>query len=863
MRRQHSCEPTRPPSTPRKPSTANEATPTTVALYRDTAPHAIVNLPNAIPPRTREPTPAQFLVTWPPAPTLTATITPDTGAHTLSYPSACKHCAATLRWPSSRSRPPFTICDNCYLSAYATPRQLPRPSLPTSLTSSTVSGPARLNTTTDNIRPLCVDDYRWASVRQHPTNTDTILVCRYNLPIASLPLRQARYIRAIILASSPPLSVKYRINENDVAAHIIAICITAPPNLWPTAPDSNFRGDQHTFMSWTHLLEPGALRPASLPRTLGPLHFADPSTSAYQSVASYNSPLNANNHDKLLHKHPMRAFLYNNINCGFPLLSEPPVKFRAPRADAFNTPSPALREQELVEINNNCVIEAADAQWLTVPLRFAPWIESRRNGKSRGITDLSFGDNSTNACATRTPLMPSRLASWQAVAGRILYLKSLDPYRPVALAKLDASRAFRQVALAIRDFWKTAQIFSGRRIVHVRLPFGATNSVDLMSQSLSAVQDLAAELFGIFVQSYVDDQIIIDYADTIDQSVNRVRRLWQLLGWLVNAVKFETEGKPATSKDFLGVQINTVNCSVSITPKRLKSLHQLLHDWTSGAITPTPKRLMSLAGTLNFVSTVIPFGKTFLTRLYSAASSADPYISESVAVDLRWWQHALTAFNGTASFAPLSPDTPVVHVSTDAAKSGWGVVSPLTKEWAAGAWTQSEIDNSSTAHWEGGAVVIACDLFGTTAQRGLLVVHSDSIACVNVFNNCRAYDARLLTLLRCAVILQLKHGFRLVLEHIPGVHNVLADHSSRKHCLPPGHDSWTRLRPTRQARLLGGALLSASPTPPSPALCHTAPQSTTSTSTADSTDINRSPSLPWILWNRLHWVNPDMAAFST
>lgn len=796
------------------------------------------------------------IIPWPPERTPTSFVP---GACSFNTPTQCKHCHTPLSFPSKAPRLPYTSCCKCALVAFISPRTiLPQSDPHARLDPEGITPP--LSAVQQPI--LCVDDYRWSAVRHSPVSPNTISLLRYEQVIASIPLRQARYWRSLILNSLPKLSLSFRVNEVDVAAHMLAIFLNTHPHDQPQPPTEQFRGDQHQFMSANHLLEPGFLRTACLPKALGDVFFADPAVSAYADIRDFKSPLRAVFGRTNLRSHPASSFMFNGVVCGFPTGGHPPQRFRQTRVDhSALAADPRLVEQENVEIAAGAVIDASD--WpSSVPIRLAPWFGVEKNGKIKGVCDLSWGTDSLNHSTRRAPLLPARLADWNRVALRILYLAEQCPGREIHLAKLDVRRAFRQVPLPLRDFWKAAHIFQGKRYVHTRLTLGATCSVDSMSVGISAIQDLAA-LEGIFAESYVDDQLIVSYADTIAADIAFVRSLWIKAGWPFNDDKFAAEGFPTPVKDFLGILIDTKNFTASITEKRQASLSKLLKEWLEPDFRPTLKRTQVLAGTLNFVASVIPMGKTFLKRLYTSEDANLPSLSTTLRADILWWQAAVTNFNGTASFAPLAASAPTIHIATDASGSGWGAVRPDTCEFASGLWSPRERHHSSTAHWEAAAIVFACELWGPQATGGLLVVHTDSMASVAVLSRYVAHDTRMYALLRHAVRLQILHQFRLVTPHIAGSLNSLADFASRHNALPPTHSSWTKLQLAPLARTIGGVLRTDSPKLLNPVAAPTALPPITSVGTASPTSSTPKRILPWILWNRLRWTNPDKVVFST
>lgn len=855
----------------RRPSLAPNVSPGNAALTSSVSnPRKVINIIRSTARRSlhhSDPAPALALptalptpmVTWPlPRERPTREDTIDTpGTNTLFKPVVCPHCTALLHWSNAAPIQPFTNCGRCAMSISMSIRTIQRPSahdLPHHDRPAILLSPEQIR---QQPRALHTDDFRWTTVRQHPHRTNSVYVFRGETVIAHIPLQQARYMRALLLASWPTTSSTFRVNENDVAAFICAITLSQPPDQWPSPHQTaTFPGDCHVFMSFEHHAEPGFLRPAILPSSSIQPHWADPSTSAYTDVTHLGAPLSALEYDTLLQGHPLRGFITNNIRCGFPLLAEPPrTTHRITLVDYPLNSDPRTHQQAQFEFDDQAFLSTAD--WpTTVPLRFSPWIPIEQKAKVRCISDLSIGEDSTNRHTRRKPLLPARLASWPIVAKRINYMAKQRPGVNICMAKFDVSRAFRKCPIPVRDFWKTAHTVLSQSVVHTRLPFGATCSVDNMSTLVSAVQDVVAAQHGIFTQSYVDDQIIIDYEDAIDQSVDIVAKIWATVGLPRNVEKFLKEGKPATVMEFLGIQLDTIKRTASITQKRLESIRALLDEWATGKVRSTPRRIKSLAGTLNFVATVIPFGRVFIQQLYKWADNNHHqcYIPTVAMNDIKWWQQAVHQFNGAASFQPANLSSTTMTLATDAAKAGWGIVNANAQQFAAGSWTTFELTASSTAHWEAAAIALACALYGHTVSSGFLVIQSDSSAATAVFNGLRASDARMTNILRYAVLLQLRHSFRLIVQHIPGVTNTLADSASRRHCLPTSHEHFQKVDVPATARQAIWKLLAASPTQPNLGLDLAPLPSATSTGTAQRCDTTPVPTLPWIVWNPIHFT---------
>jgi hypothetical protein len=383
-----------------------------------------------------------------------------------------------------------------------------------------------------------------------------------------------------------------------------------------------------------------------------------------------------------------------------------------------------------------------------------------------------------------------------------------------------------------------------------------------MSMGVSAMQDIVSLLMETFVASYVDDELIVEVKSKFDAAFGALRTCWGIVRWPINSKKFATEGTACTSTTFLGVLLDSVRCTASITPKRVASILKLLNSWLAKSIQPSQKAFQSLAGTLNFISEVIPFGRVFAKRFHNPANwnnSISPWLVE----DLRWWAAAINKYNGTACFKRIYANLyPHRHVATDAAKFGVGMVDPLALEWASDVWSDEE-RSSNIAAREFAGILLACALWGPSVAGGFLFVYSDSFASVAVLTNCAAHDVLLTSLLHVAANLQLRFHFRLVVRHIPGVLNGLADQASRSKVQHPVFKRYKQLpipQPLRSR--IGTMLLSGLPLPANLEASSTGQQKELSMSTAGQTATRPQPILHWILWSSLRWDPPNMDVFS-
>jgi len=813
---------------------------------------------------------------------------------TVHRPSTCKHCQAPLTW--TRAAAYYAVCTTCQLTTTITPRRCP-PAVMSPLLAADATLCRIAVTSGLDLRPLASDlpagrhvvalranhavDSRYAGIHQHPYDADVCVVVRQHVPIAALPLRTARRLRADVIARWSRAAPCTRVNENDVASEILAVCLAAPPSSTradavPTldsivanspARGRRFLGDTHVFAPWGTLFEPGFLRPATLPRSLltmtSPLVHSkaylaantDPSTSAYAPIDAYGLSVDADAHRRLLGTidHPLACQLVNCLRFGFPLLATPPLTTSTvtyPPAPLDCCPAAVAAAD--ADIARGGIADVID--WPgTTPTRISPLFH-RPKGDSdvRAIPDMSAGYPSVNACTRRNGLPPPRLVTWPRIARRILYMRGLRPGVPLRVAKVDLRHAYRHLGIPLRDRWMTLHRLhshGGRLVCHQALPFGACASCQHMAAASAAVEDLLAAQSSIFAPVFIDDSLVVAFEDTMDADLRVVFQTWADLGWSVNMTKFERDGRPASCMDFLGVALDVNACTASVTADRMVKLIALVDSLlVPDPRAPTPRQYAALAGKLGFVASVIPFGRTFVTPIHVAASSPpSTVISDDVTVALQWWRVALPELNGVATFrAPPRDDASVTHVYTDASGSGFGVWAPTIGDngsYCSGVWSTDERRETSTAHWELAAIVIAVCVIGPRTLNGDIIIHSDSSASVAAMRRHSARDPQLHRLINFCALLQLRLKVTITVQHIKGIHNDVADALSRHNRIPDHLAAATRLPVPFRRPVLA---LTAPPLPPPPPTAPTTPcaGSVRATSLQPRTSLDRSGRRP-------------------
>ena len=664
--------------------------------------------------------------------------------------------------------------------------------------------------------PLSVSEFEQASLRVHVSDPATVLVCSSGLVVAALPIQHARFMRFKCLelwgrrtrplpgpfTSERPKCAPTRFWEADVAATVAAWCVLSPASI--RNPPPSFRGDSHTFMDYCHHYEAPLLRGALLPARPGPLPLLSPATSAYTNVEHLGSPLHAAAFD-VLH-HPQALTFANSIRVGFHLHFAAPSSARG--APDFHSSTrvqvPGTEAAVEVELASGAFLPVP--QCCPTPLRFAPlFAVPKSETTARLVSDFSFGGPTSLNSVTHVGSIPrSRLAKFPDVIARLQHMKRACPGRRVVMAKLDVTRAYRCLGLPVRDMFATAHNLREGPVVNARVMIGARTGGDAMSPGVSMSVDLLNAM-GIAAFSFIDDVLIMVYEDLMPAALAAALGIWKAMGFPLNVSKFEAEGRPTTRIVFLGLLLDSEAMTLSVPEQYRAKLVTRVLSLLSTSKSVCPRMLASVAGSLQSVAAVVPFGRVFLHNLYPRGGIT-PALSVMEA-DLVWWLEVLRSEQLEMSFSNDLSLRRVLRVASDASGSGFGAVCPELVSFFSGCWSPDVRRASTTAQWECLMALYVLSVYGPVLPPGsILHLFSDSSATVSVMSRQKCADPTLFSILRCVSLLQLRLGVNLQVSHIPGVVNSLADYASRFDRMPAS-SSLARVHLRMPLLQLGNSLL--------------------------------------------------------
>jgi len=421
---------------------------------------------------------------------------------------------------------------------------------------------------------------------------------------------------------------------------------------------------------------------------------------------------------------------------------------------------------------------------LVSDLVFSPINSIPKRGVSarRFVSDLSFPKG-------RSVNDGIDIEVYLGVSGKVSYPSVDDFVRLVQqkgqgslLYKRDLSRAYRQFFLDPADIRFQGFHWRGHIYFDCALVMGCKSAAMMCQRATSAIS-LFLRSRNVSICSYLDDFAGVSLPQFANEDFELLGSVLSDLGLKESARKAHA---PSVSMEFLGIQFNTVNMTLSITPARLVELRSLLDEWRVKK-SASRKEIQSLVGKLQFAARCVPAGRLFISRILDLLKGLREAghrkrIGSEFKKDLNWWWTFLDTFTGVSLMLDqewLAPDT---LISTDSCLLGGG------------GWIHGEFFAFSfpefllSREWHINALEllvlsIGLRLWAPSFKGKKLKFLCDNEATVSVVNSGRCKDAVMLSLLREIAFVCATNDCLVKAIHLPGVDNRLADALSRKDSL--------------------------------------------------------------------------------
>ena len=353
------------------------------------------------------------------------------------------------------------------------------------------------------------------------------------------------------------------------------------------------------------------------------------------------------------------------------------------------------------------------------------------------------------------------------------------------MAKIDLKHAYRSVPIHKDNYQATGCKWKFKRDNHytyfydTRLPFGASSSPEIFHRLTQSVRRMMARRGFPDVVVYLDDFLVIgENKQRCYEAFETLVALLEDLGFTISQHKLV---RPTQRLTFLGVELDTTNCTMSLPSGKLDELLHLVTEFQSRK-RATRKQLQCLAGKLNWACRVIYGGRTFLRRILDTinalSNTGKIRLDSEFRADISWWANFLKIFNGTKHFLNTLPTVDVVTDACPVAAGGYFRGDWFYHHFQADspAWAELHINHKETL-----AITLAARRWCTRWANHRIVIRCDNQAAVQIINKGTTANPSIMTELRHLFWLSALYNFHITAIYLEGEKNHLADTISRLH----------------------------------------------------------------------------------
>ena len=343
--------------------------------------------------------------------------------------------------------------------------------------------------------------------------------------------------------------------------------------------------------------------------------------------------------------------------------------------------------------------------------------------------------------------------------------------------KIDVARAFRNLRVDPVDVLKLGMSWGGQYYLSSAVVFGwkhGTASFQLVADAISHI--MAQE--GCKVLAYVDNFLVVAERHMALKFYNRLSNLFAELGLPMNLDK---KTPPTKSLTCLGISIDIEANILSIDNAKLVTIYEECIR-VSGKKYLTKKSFQSLLGKLIYIHKCVAPARIFINRMLALfrenVHKKRIKLTQEFFQDLLWFQKFLPNFNGITYLVK----TEVLgenYVYLDASLTGLGAI------WNNRVYSTAIFSipgfQLKIVHLEMLNIVLALRTWGPYWQHHRIKIFCDNLAVVQVVKSSKTKDKFLAACIRNIWLVSASNDIEIIIEHIEGKKNVIADLLSRLH----------------------------------------------------------------------------------
>ncbi len=370
------------------------------------------------------------------------------------------------------------------------------------------------------------------------------------------------------------------------------------------------------------------------------------------------------------------------------------------------------------------------------------------------------------------------LAAWKNVLRKIVKLG-----KGALIGKVDAKSAFRQIPVCLEDRRFQGICFEKRFFVDLVLAMGCASSVynwckladgllciwHYQSASLRSLCDGGGE-------AYIDDFIFTSsglYPHTAMALLQSFEQLASQLGVELSQSKTVL---PATRVKVLGIVIDTQSWTLSLDADKVNALLSDLQSLLSQCSWSLAD-ISSCVGKLSWACKVVRPGRLFLWNMIQFLKSpATCTLHPEIRADMDWWTRLLPRINGTEPLSSPWESAEDLEIFVDASNRGYG--GHYRNEYFNASWSveQSRWHINSKELY---AIYIGVRIWAKHFRNKRLKFRSDNTCSRDVWQKRYASAKEAALILREIYLEASSHAVEVIVEHLPGAMNTIADHFSR------------------------------------------------------------------------------------
>lgn len=347
------------------------------------------------------------------------------------------------------------------------------------------------------------------------------------------------------------------------------------------------------------------------------------------------------------------------------------------------------------------------------------------------------------------------------------------------MTKLDLESAFRHIPVRPADWHLLGFSWEGNFYHDVVLGFGCRSAPYIFNLFAEALHWILQRNIPARVRHYLDDFLSI-FAPDVPPSQVETALAWAIQLGVSLGLKFQLTKVvgPATTLEFLGLELDSIAMEVRLPADKLAYLIELLAVWST-KVSCTLRELDELTGYLQFASQVIPSSRTFLRRLYAFSSEFPTkftrrHVPKAAMLDVAWWWSFAPQWNGIRF---ISPDRETLDVFTDACGAG-GLGGHFGEKWFA-ARCPRRMRHEHIQVKEMYAVVHAILCWGEEFRGKHIIFHIDNEAVHKALINLSIRSEPTMKHVRTFIALSCRLDFSFSSVWLSSSDNAIADAASR------------------------------------------------------------------------------------